>query len=139
MTLFCGIVLPWACVGDGARLLQQGWKLKGPGQQISSRYLGGRLRESYMLKPCVTVPGLHFFLWQLSSNSPGSHIPMLLFFSIPLPWSACTGPSTRLLGECLQAGAALPAETVPAMPLGQTTMRTIPLDTCRESAWFLLR
>lgn len=43
---------------------------------------------------------------------------MLCFFSIPLPWSACTGPSTRLLGECLQAGAALPAETVPTTPLG---------------------
>lgn len=46
------------------------------------------------------------------------HIPMLCFFSISLPWSACTGLSTRLLGECLQAGAALPAETVPTMPLG---------------------
>lgn len=126
--------LNWLC-GGWCQAAPAGLEAQGPWAAKIYPLLGGRLRDSYVPKLCMTVPGLHFFLWQLSSNFPGFTYPCCASFPSHSLGSACSGPSTRLLGECLQTGA---AETVPTLPLGQTTMRTIPLGTCTDSACFLL-
>lgn len=66
------------------------------------------------------------FLWELWSGSPGSHMPVMRSLFIPLPWSASTSTSARLPGGRLWAGAVLPGEAAPAMPLRQPSSEPFP-------------
>lgn len=69
----------WLC-GGWCQAVPAGLETQGPQAAKPFPLLGGRLRDSYVPKLCVTVPSLHFFLWRLSSNSAKSHTPMLCFF-----------------------------------------------------------
>lgn len=86
----------WLC-GGWCQAALAGLEAQGPRAAKLFPLLGGRLGDSYVPKLCVTVPGLHFFLWWLSSNSRVSHTHAVLPFH-PTPLVCLLWPQHQAAG-----------------------------------------